>query len=332
MKPNIRLKYKLIRIEILQAGTGDSIWVSHNKKNVVIDGGKTISAIKTRYAQMPQEENVDLLVVTHIDSDHIAGVVALIETMKKEGDLDRLKQVWFNFPKTEDTEEYSVSEGNTLSSYLCKIEGLNWCNNTSAFIGNAVTIGNMNLHVLAPCNDVANEYKPKKPDELCVNNADWDVDLKTLIENVDDDDLDEEGPNSQSIVILIECEGRKVLLPGDCTPNELNNVLHSYNNINGTPLKLDLLKLPHHGSMRNITKSIVSEIECSNFVVSTKVNRKYCFPNKETVAKLICYRSKADETINIWFNYQESLEILGITEKEQEENNIKLNACHEFNI
>ena len=126
--------------------------------------------------------------------------------------------------------------------------------------------------------------------------------------------------------------GVKVLLPGDCTPNELNNVLHSYNNINGTPLKLDLLKLPHHGSMRNITKSIVSEIECSNFVVSTKVNRKYCFPNKETVAKLICYRSKADETINIWFNYQESLEILGITEKEQEENNIKLNACHEFNI
>ena len=26
-------------IEILQAGTGDSIWVSHNKKNIVIDGG-----------------------------------------------------------------------------------------------------------------------------------------------------------------------------------------------------------------------------------------------------------------------------------------------------
>lgn len=28
-------------IEILQAGTGDSIWVSHNKKNIVIDGGKS---------------------------------------------------------------------------------------------------------------------------------------------------------------------------------------------------------------------------------------------------------------------------------------------------
>ena len=45
-----------MRIEILQAGTGDSIWISYNKKNVVIDGGKLTSAIRARYDQMPQDE------------------------------------------------------------------------------------------------------------------------------------------------------------------------------------------------------------------------------------------------------------------------------------
>ena len=99
-----------MRIEILQAGTGDSIWIRHNKKNIVIDGGKSTTAIRTRYYQMPMDEIIDLLVVTHIDSDHIAGIIALIKHMKEKGETHRLKQVWFNFPKNEKTDEYSVDD------------------------------------------------------------------------------------------------------------------------------------------------------------------------------------------------------------------------------
>lgn len=321
-----------MRIEILQAGTGDSIWISHNKKNVVIDGGKVTSAIRTRYDQMPQDENIDLLVVTHIDSDHIAGIISLVKQLEEQGELDRLKQIWFNFPKIEETGEFSVSEGNTLSSCLYKTKNNCWNNNTSELIGRILTIGGMKLHVLAPNHDVADEYMPKAPEELGVGHADWNVALKTLIENVDDDDLDVGGPNCQSIVILVECEDKKVLLPGDCTPQELYNALHYYNSTNGGPLKLNLMKLPHHGSLRNITKSIFTEIECSNFVISTSVNKKYYFPNKETIAKLISYRNNTVDTVNIYFNYQESLEILGITDEEMAENNIKLFDSHEIYI
>lgn len=92
-------------IEILQAGTGDSIGVSHNKKSIVIDGGKSTSAIKARYNKMPKDEITDLLVVTHIDSDHIAGIIALVKHMKGNGETQRLKQVWFNFPKKEKTDD-----------------------------------------------------------------------------------------------------------------------------------------------------------------------------------------------------------------------------------
>lgn len=319
-----------MKIEILQAGTGDSIWINHNKKNVVIDGGKTTSAIKSRYDKMPKEECIDLLVVTHIDSDHIAGVIALVKQMMDKGETNRLKKVLFNFPKKEMSEEYSVPEGNELSSLLCKIDDLCWCNNTSEFLGSTIPIGDIKISVLAPDHDVAEEYTPKRPDELGVDNSDWDVELSVLVNNVDDDNLDEGGPNSQSIVILVECEGKKILLPGDCTPNELYCALHSYNRTNGTPLKLDLMKMPHHGSVRNITKNILTEIDCSSFVISTNVNNKYCFPNKETIAKLICYRNNDDVFVNVFFNYQESLDVLGITEKEQTDYKIKLSVVHEF--
>lgn len=321
-----------MRIEFLQAGTGDSIWISHNKTNIIVDGGKSAAAIKERFDKMPEDENIDLLIVTHIDSDHISGVIALVDILQEQMELNRLKQVWFNFPKLEETGEYSVTEGNALSTSLCKIDGLCWCNNTSEMIGHEVVIGDIYLHVLAPDHDVAYEFKPKTPDELGVVNADWNVELETLVENVDDDDLDEGGPNSQSIVILLECEGKRVFLPGDCTPRELLAALRAYNSINGSPIKFDLMKLPHHGSTRNITKDIMAEIECSNFVISTNINKKYLFPNKETIAKLISYRKSAEETINVYFNYEDALDVLSITEEEQTDNNIKLTYRREFSI
>lgn len=321
-----------MRVEFLSAGTGDCIWISHKKKNVVIDGGKSTTAILERYCELPQDENVDLLVVTHIDSDHIAGVITLVEFILKHDEVGRLKQVWFNFPKNEESDEYSVKEGNVLSTLLLKIEDLSWCINTSELIGNPVSIGEIKLHVLAQERNVTEEYRPKPPAELRVENADWDVDLEILVQNVDDNDLDEGGPNSQSIVILVECEGKKVLLPGDCTPVELHKAIKKYNIIHGSPMIIDLMKLPHHGSYRNITKDILKEIECSSFVISTNVNRRYCFPNKEAVAKLICYRYNDCNTINVYFNYQESLDVMGIMEEDQAKYNIKLFCNHEFNV
>lgn len=319
-------------IEILQAGTGDSIWVSHNKKNIVIDGGKSTAAIRAKYSKMPQDEIIDLLVVTHIDSDHIAGIIALVKHMKEIGETHRLKQVWFNFPKKEETDEYSVGEGNELTSLLLEIDGLSWNNNTSELLGSTIEYGDIKLHVLAPAHDVAYENKPKEPDELGVRSDDWYIDLRTLIDNVDDDDIDEGGTNSQSIIILAECEGKKLLLPGDSTPKKLCDALQSYNKTNGTPLELDFMKLPHHGSTRNVTKNILNEVTCSNFIISTKKNNKYYFSNKETIAKLIRYRDSADKAINVYFNYQESLDVLGITAEELTENNINLNVCNEFNF
>lgn len=75
-----------MRIEILQAGTGDSIWISHNKKNIVIDGGKSTTAILAKYVQLPQDEVIDLLGLNAADlfvfpSYHEGMPVSALEAM-----------------------------------------------------------------------------------------------------------------------------------------------------------------------------------------------------------------------------------------------------------
>ena len=61
-------------IKFLKAGQGDSILISHNSHNILIDGGndsyfllKEIDAIKER------KEVLDFVIITHHDDDHIKG-------------------------------------------------------------------------------------------------------------------------------------------------------------------------------------------------------------------------------------------------------------------
>lgn len=122
----------------------------------------------------------------------------------------------------------------------------------------------------------------------------------------------------------------KLLLPDDSTPKGLYDTLLYYNSTDGTPLKLDFMKPPRHGGTRNVTKNILDAVTCSDFIISTEKDKEYCFPNKETIARLLRYKKCADEAINVYFNYQDSLDVLGIAADELTGNNVSLNVCNEF--
>src|SRR5262245_26387308 len=88
------------RIEMLPARHGDCLWVEYGKENEVnrllIDGGpsSTYEFIERRIKQMPQGDKVfELIVLTHVDADHVEGLVRLFA----ENPLPFLvDQVWFN--------------------------------------------------------------------------------------------------------------------------------------------------------------------------------------------------------------------------------------------
>jgi hypothetical protein len=75
--------------------------------------------------------------------------------------------------------------------------------------------------------------------------------------------------NLSSIVVLVECDGRKILLTGDARGDDILAGLEAAGLIarNGT-LPLDILKVPHHGSDRNVETEFFKRLPAKHYVVS----------------------------------------------------------------
>jgi Metallo-beta-lactamase superfamily len=94
----------MLTLQMLPAGCGDCLWLEYGtgaaKRVVIIDGGltETATALRRRIEKARQERGiekleVELLVVTHIDNDHILGIIDLL---KAETPGLHIKDIWFN--------------------------------------------------------------------------------------------------------------------------------------------------------------------------------------------------------------------------------------------
>lgn len=91
---------------MFQAGQGDAFMIScgieENKKNIMIDGGvgATYGNSLQSYLQKlgEQGEKIDLLIITHIDNDHIAGAIELLKDNGGSGKpkIISIEEVWHN--------------------------------------------------------------------------------------------------------------------------------------------------------------------------------------------------------------------------------------------
>lgn len=91
---------KAFRIKLLPALHGDCIWIEYGDvgslRRLLIDGGPlgAYAALRAEIEQLPRDQRTfELLVVTHIDSDHIDGIVKLMRHPELEV---KFQEVWFN--------------------------------------------------------------------------------------------------------------------------------------------------------------------------------------------------------------------------------------------
>src|SRR4029453_14303440 len=91
---------KRYSVTLLPAQHGDCIWIEYGEeddtRHVLIDGGPVAAfpALRARVEAIPKERReVELLVVTHIDADHIDGIVKLLR--HPEVGL-KYREMWFN--------------------------------------------------------------------------------------------------------------------------------------------------------------------------------------------------------------------------------------------
>jgi hypothetical protein len=97
---------------------------------------------------------------------------------------------------------------------------------------------------------------------------------------------DTSKPNHTSITLLLEWRGRRVLLTGDALAGDVASALLA----SGlpVPVKLDLLKLPHHGSRQNLSQTLVEAVDCPYWAFCTD-GTQFRHPDAAAIARLLAF-------------------------------------------
>ena len=112
--------------------------------------------------------------------------------------------------------------------------------------------------------------------------------------------LDDSIPNLSSIVVLVELRGRSILLTGDARGDYILDGLTKAGLVpNNKPLLVDVLKLPHHGSARNIDLGFFQSIHAEHYVASG--DGTYGNPDRETLELIEEARPEGKFTVHLTY-------------------------------
>jgi len=311
----VREKHNLYRNILIDGGTKDT-WTFKNKKNKTEDG-----ALKKFVEQIrDKKEFIDLLILTHIDDDHIGGVLKWFEDDEQAKDL--VKKVWFNSgrliseyfqqPENEDnllvihTEkslDTSVKQGAVFEDFI--EENKMW-DRRLIKSGDFIELFGLKFTILSPSEEklkkLLTKWEKEKPILFTSGKSDYKDDLSTLIET-DKFKSDDSVPNGSSIAFMVENEDRKILFLGDAHPQPIIDTLRNAGYSTKKPLHADFVKLSHHGSKKNTNNTLLDLIQSDNFMVSTS-GGVHGLPDKTCLARIINKKPH----VNLYFNYPDLAE------------------------
>lgn len=291
-------------IKFLQAGNGDCILIQGEGHHVIIDSGEYCAELRDAIRDiMASEESIDLLIITHYDSDHIKSICDILSGLTIDERKKLLKSVWFNATKVGfkgNEKELSANDAVELSHLLIEAD-IPWVSELKRG-----TVKELSDECKLEIIDGGAIYEADGDGGLLSNvKSDWGTSFKELEHYLDDDAQDSSKTNAQSAIIVGHIHGKDVLLPGDAVPSKLYAALDFYRK--NKIARFDLVKLPHHGSYKNITRDILNKIECSDYVVTTDGSQFY-HPNKKMMLKIIKWGKTIDgKSLSFHLNYYDDL-------------------------
>jgi hypothetical protein len=282
----------LFRVELLPARLGDCIWIEYGRdkiNRILIDGGpvSTFEHIQKRLDQAPAGDRAfELIVMSHVDADHVEGLVRLFAEDPLPFVVD---QVWFNGWRQMNQAHgfLGALQGEFLSALLVDRVSRAWSENSPPWVvlnqkklPTFVLPGGMKLTLLSPNRvklakmakawEKAIEKTGLRPGDL---KAAWKalasrkkfLPKKGLLGTVPNLDAlvkkqflaDDAIPNGSSIALLAEYEGRSVLLLADAHPDLIARSIQQLCKERGIGrLEVDAVKLAHHGSKHNTSVAL----------------------------------------------------------------------------
>lgn len=340
-------------LEALEAKHGDSLLLHYGTKKspklIVIDGGPQgvfDKSLRPRLEQLRDKRSpgkplpVRLLMVSHIDDDHIRGVLdltdLLLEQQGNETLLCDITTLWHNsFDEILGNNETDTIPASLGASVRLSASGeLTFPANLFRDEGAAAIAANVpqgrrlrgnveSLSLLA--NDPFSKLVSLRPKQKALSvgstlklrvigpsqtrleklEKDWDAKLKTLQQKKPAEAkalaasfMDDSVYNLSSIIVLAEAGGKKILLTGDGLAGDILEGLKGAGLLKeGGTLHVNILKMPHHGSIRNVTEEFLRTVTADHYVMSA--NGKYDNPDLGTLKLFSKVRGTASCTVHL---------------------------------
>jgi hypothetical protein len=335
-------RVNVFRIEMLLAQQGDALVIEYGDPahlhHVLIDAGTPPSyvGVKQRLDLLDGgHPHLELLIVSHIDTDHIGGVLKLFDDSTFDVQID---DVWFNawehLPDRR-TDKLGPVDGEILSTQL-RERKMAW---NQAFDAGAVCVpedgplptrtlpGGLVLTLLSPgapqLNALRKEWRnvlraggldpcepegPAQAQRLAVAAARKGLRLDRLgaappdVGRLADQRFgpDRAVANGSSIVVLAEYEGKSALLGADAFPEVVAaGIGRLLSSRQMHKLSVDAFKVCHHGSKHNTSNDLLSLLNCPRYLYSTNGNI-FGHPDVEAVARVLV---KGGSNPTLHFNY-----------------------------
>ena len=265
---------------------------------------------------------LDLVVLSHVDDDHVNGLLDLMGDLQDQHQQGQqqtigIEELWHNsFSQTagpdvegrfqaladrpgasRDLMGRTAQTGRSIrqGDQLTRLAGALDIPINPRFspghlitvdsVSEAVMLDNLSLRVVGPTND--------NLDELREDWLEWLAKYEQPVLSRDPEEVeraalaaDSSVPNLSSIMLLAEADGKRLLLTGDGRGDHLVEGLERARLLGcDGSLHVDLLKVPHHGSVRNVTPDFFQTVTADLYVISA--NGKHDNPDLDTLRWMV---------------------------------------------
>lgn len=278
------------------------------------------------------QTTINDIVISHVDNDHIMGVLDLLTALQFQQDTGEtpfltITNLWFNsFNNTIGTKDIekrmakinqvaSLNKVNMLamehtltgikegSRVVFRAEKLGIPVNKDAVDGfflaskNKRPISRENMEIIIAGPTAANLTKLQKEWEEWISNNEREIAAGRYTPEAAQK-LDRSVPNLSSIVMLVKADGKTILLTGDCRSDHLQQGLIETGLSSDGSLHVDVFKVQHHGSCRNIKgPEFFEQVTADTYIISA--DGTYNNPDVETLSWIVEAAKKAGRKIKL---------------------------------
>jgi hypothetical protein len=311
----------IFTLEALQAEQGDCLLIHYGPveapRFVVVDGGPgratysghllpRLQELQARWAPT-RPLPLPLVVCSHIDNDHIGGIIELVEgvtparsdtvsvgslwhnsfrRLAPDADEDELRAALAQIPqRSHDLEATrSIGQGDRLYEQAKRAAiAVNDGFSGGLVVAPAghVTVheeGELTLTVLGPDRAALKALREKWRKAAATRGPEG---LGAVIAGDDDDSIE----NLSSIVFLAEYGGRAMLMTGDARGDYILDGLRRARRLGPDGIDLDVLKVQHHGSSHSNSPDFFRQVRARNYVISA--NGEYDNPDRPTLQAIV---------------------------------------------